>query len=171
MNASVYIAIFILVFLILFGLTLSWFNQHKKKKEHEKLLKQFENYVIKHQLTIDKKQQLHQNIIGIDRLNLKLVFLDNRSVPAIFTVISLEELSGCRLIKQKNLSNGHIGKISLHCILNNGLPDVNIPVYDALEDDIFKMMRLSKKASYWQKTINIFRETAILSAQNISDNA
>jgi len=28
------------------------------------------------------------------------------------------------------------------------------------------MMRLSKKASYWQKSINIFRQTAILSAQN-----
>jgi hypothetical protein len=35
-----------------------------------------------------------------------------------------------------------------------------------MTDQLFKMMRLSKKATYWQKCINIFREAAVLSAQN-----
>lgn len=162
MEVSYYTAIFIVAFLILSAFVVSWVKHRKKKMNQQKLLKQFENFVIKHQLTIDKKQLLHRNIIGIDRLNKKLVFLDNRSEPAIFSVINLEDLCHCDLIKQKNLSD-HISRISLLCICKNDLTDLEIPFYDEFNDHIFKMMRLFKKAHYWQKTINIFRETAILS--------
>lgn len=168
MNITVYIAVFILAFLILFGIIISWFNQKKKKAEYKKLLKEFENFVIKNHLSIDKKQELHQSMIGIDRLNLKLVFLDKRTDPALFHVANLEDISTCRLIKQKNLSNGHIGLISLNFTFKQkNIPDINIPFYDALHDGIFKMMRLSKEASYWEKRVNIFRQTAVLSEQNV----
>ena len=168
MNPTVYIAVSILVFLILFGIVISWFNQKKKKTEHKKLLQEFENFVIKNHLSVDKKQELHQSMIGIDRLNLKLVFFDNRSTPASFQVIKLEDISTCRLIKQQNSSNGHINHISLNFTFKQKkMPDINIPFYDALHDDIFKMMRLSKEASYWEKRVNIFRETAVLSEQNV----
>lgn len=162
MEVSYYTAVFFIILLILCTVGVSWYKHRKKKVNQRKLLKQFENYVIKHNLTIDKKQSLHRNIIGIDRLNKKLVFLDNRSVPAIFTVINLEDLCDCDLIKEKNLSD-HISRISLRCICKNGLTVLEIPFYDASYDHIFKMIRLYKKARYWQKTINIFRETAILS--------
>ncbi|MEO8719928.1 MAG: hypothetical protein ABI297_08715 [Ginsengibacter sp.] len=168
MNSTIYIAIFILVFLILFGFSISWFNHHKKKKDHKMLSEKFDDFVIKNQLAIDKKQEVHQGMIGIDRLNLKLVFLDNRSIPALFHVTNLEDIATCRLIKQKNAINGHISKISLQYILKNKKEaDINIVFYDALHDDIFKMMRLSKEASFWEKRIHIFQQTAVLSEQNI----
>jgi hypothetical protein len=168
MNPTVYIAVFILGFLILFGMAISWFHQKKKKTEHKKLLKEFEDFVIKNHLSIDKKQELRQSILGIDRLNQKFVFFDNRSTPASSHVIKLEDISSCRLIKQKNLSNEHINHISLNFTFKQKkIPDINIPFYDALHDDIFKMMRLSKEASYWEKRVNIFRETAVLSEQNV----
>lgn len=168
MSPTTYIAVFIVAFLFLIGITISWFNQKKKKTERKKLLKEFENFAIKNHLSIDKKQELHQSIIGIDRLNLKFVFFDNCSTPASFYVMKLEDISTCRLIKQKNLSNGYINHISLNFTFKQKKsPDINIPFYDALYDDIFKIMRLSKEASYWEKRVNIFRETAVLSEQNV----
>lgn len=167
MNSIVLIAIFIIVLFILFGIAISWFDRNRKKKENKKLLKEFENFVIKNRLTIDKKQKLHKNMIGLDRLNLKLVFLDNNKIPQRFYIINLEELSACSLIKQKNFSNGYISKIYLQCILKKKkIPEINIPFYSEVNDDVFKMLRLSKKAAYWEKSINIFRETAILMEQN-----
>ena len=167
MNSTVYTGIFIIVTIVLLAIVISWVNRNKMKSNYKKLLRDFEDFVIQNHLTIDKKQKLHKNMIGIDRLNLKLIFLNNSSMPHHFHVIDLHDLSACRLIKQKNLSTGHISAIYLKCIFKKKeMPDIEIPFYDALHDDIFKMMRLSKKASYWQKSINIFRQTAILSAQN-----
>ncbi|MEO6905677.1 MAG: hypothetical protein ABI148_04905 [Ginsengibacter sp.] len=168
MNSTIYIAISILVFLILFSMAISYINQKKKKREQKKLLKEFENFAIKNHLSIDKKQELRQSMIGIDRLNLRFVFLNNRTIPASFHVIKLKDISTCRLIKQKNLPTGHISHIFLKFTFKQkSLPDINISFYDALHDDIFKMMRLSKEASYWEKRVNIFRQTAVLSEQNV----
>lgn len=139
-------------------------KHHKKKNDYKKLLKDFEDFLIRNHLTIDKKQHLHKNMIGIDRLNLKLVFLDNSLMRPQFHVINLEDISCCRLIKQKNPATGHISAIYLKCSFKDSeIPGIEIPFYHALHDDIFKMMRLSKKASYWQKSITIFSETAKLS--------
>jgi hypothetical protein len=40
-------------------------------------------------------------------------------------------------------------------------------LYDEEKNAITKMIRLSKKASFWQKSIQIFSETAKLSAQKM----
>ncbi|MEO8961212.1 MAG: hypothetical protein ABI325_04980 [Ginsengibacter sp.] len=163
MDSTVYIAIFIILILVVFGMVLSWSNHHKKGKEGKKLLDEFDNFVMSHNLAIDKKQTLNKNMIGIDRLNLKLVFLD-KSKKSLFHLIDLEEIKTCRLIRSKNNSNGHIKEISLHCIFKQkDKPVLVLPFYNAMKDDLFKMMRLSKKAAYWEKSINIFKETAELS--------
>lgn len=163
MDSTVYIAIFIILILFVFGMVLSWVNHHKKATESKKLLDEFDNFVMSHNLAIDKKQTLNKNMIGIDRLNLKLVFLD-KSKKSQFHLIDMEEIKTCRLISRKNNSNGHIRDISLHCIFKQkDKPVLILPFYNAMKDDLFKMMRLSKKAAYWEKSINIFKETAELS--------
>ena len=168
MDATVYIAIFIIAIFILFGLALSWRNHHNKRKTKNKLLEEFDAFVMSHDLAMDKKQTLNKNMIGIDRLNLKLVFLDKSGETSQFHLIDLEDILTCQLISQKNSSNGHINHISLNFTFKQKkMPDINIPFYDALHDDVFKMMRLSKEASYWEKRVNIFRETAVLSEQNV----
>lgn len=166
MNATLFVALFIIIAVVLFGMVLTWSNRNKKKKERRKLIAAFDDFVIKNNLTIDKKQAINKNMIGIDRLNLKLVFFDNSKSFQVFHLISLEDLSACHLIKQKNPTSGHISKIFLQCVFKNNSDEIVLPFYDEMTDQLFKMMRLSKKATYWQKCINIFREAAVLSAQN-----
>ncbi len=168
MNATLYIALIIIISIVLFGMILTWITRSKKKKERKKLTVAFDDFVIKNNLTTDKKQVMNQNMIGIDRLNLKLVFLDNSKGFRVFHLINPEELATCHLIKKRNATSGHITDIFLQCIFKNNSPDIMLPFYNELADEVFKMMRRSKKASYWQKCINIFREAALLSAENES---
>jgi hypothetical protein len=166
MNSTIYITGCIVIALILIGIVAFWISGKKKKNEYKKLIRDFETFAIKKKLTIDRKQVVHKNIIGIDRLNSKLIFLDKSITPARFHLINLNDLSACHLIKQKNTSTGHISRIILKCIFKKGThPPIELLFYDEIKNKLSKMMRLSKKASYWQKSIHIFRETARLSAQ------
>lgn len=168
MNSTVLITGFIVIIFILIGIVASWIKSEKKKKDHQELIERFKAFAIKNNLTIDRKQVIHKNIIGIDRLNSKLIFLDTSSSPAMFYLINLNDLAACHLIKQKDNSTGHISRIILKCIFIKGTPPpVELPFYDQSKDKISMMMRLSKKASFWKKSIDIFRETARLSAQKI----
>ena len=169
MNSPVNIAILMIVVLVTIAFVISWVTRYNKEKEKKKLEAEFEHFAIKNNLAIDKKQTLNKNMIGIDRLNLKLIFLDKSNTPGEFHLIELNDLSACHLIKHKNSSTGHINRILLRCIFTQkNRESIELPFYDEMKDDIFKMMRLSKKALYWVKSINIFRESARLSVRKMA---
>jgi hypothetical protein len=164
MSSIEYTALFIVLALFLFGFILSLRNKAKRKKEKKNLWNEFDDFAIKNKLAIDKKQTLHKNVIGLDRLNHKLIFLDKSGGVSNYHIINLTDLSSCRLIKRKNKANGHISNIFLQCVFKEkDIADVLLPFYNEMNDDLYKLMRLSRKAYYWQKSINIFRHAAVLS--------
>ncbi len=161
MNAFVYFAIGFIFFIILAAIGISWINSYQKKKEKKKQLQKFNDFIIDNHLTIDSKQRFNKNIIGIDRLNYSVVFLNNNTKK--ITAIRLKELAECRLIKQSNKTSGHINRIFLQCIFKRKeREDIILPCYNEIYDDVNMMMRLSKKATNWAKRINLFREAATL---------
>ena len=163
MDPTVNIAVFIVGAFVVLGFLLSWRNYRRKAHESKRLLDEFDAFAMRHNLAIDKKQTLNKNMIGIDRLNLKLVFLDRSTDTSQFHLVDLEEILDCRLISEKNVSNGHIRSICLQCTFKQqDKAALILPFYNEMKDDLFKLMRLSKKAAYWEKSINIFRETAEL---------
>lgn len=166
MNASLYIAIGFIVFIVLVASTISWFNGYKKKKEKQKQLQKFNDFVINNNLTIDSKQRFNKNIIGIDRLNFVVVFLNSKTKR--FLLVRLKDLADCRLINERNKISGHIDRIYLQCIFRQKEKDeVILPFYNEQSDDVYMMLRLSKRAAYWAKRINIFREAARLSNRHL----
>jgi hypothetical protein len=166
MTPSVYIAISFITFIVLTGISISWFNNYKKKKEKQKQIKIFNDFVINNNLTIDSKQRFNKNIIGLDRLNYVVVFLNQKTKK--FLLIRLKDVADCRLIKERNKTSGHISHIFLKCIFKRkGKDDVHLPFYNELNDDVYMMIRLSKRADYWAKRINIFRETADLKERHL----
>ncbi|MDE3184792.1 MAG: hypothetical protein KGM16_15345 [Bacteroidota bacterium] len=161
MGHSVFIAIGFISFIVITAVGISWFASYKQKKEKKKQLQKFNDFVINNHLTIDSKQRFNKNIIGIDRLNYSVVFLNNNTKKII--VIQLKELADCCLIKQRNKTSGHINHIFLQCIFKQKEKDeVILPFYNEMNDDIYMMMLLSKRATYWAKRINLFREAATL---------
>lgn len=166
MNYSYYIALFVILVLIMIVIFAAWIKVNKTTKEKGILMKKFEDFSIQNNLAIDKKQVVCKNIIGIDRLNFKLVFLDTQPSKWKFHLIDMENILSCNLIKERNKTTGHISKISLHCRFENeAISDIKFAFYDESKDDEFKTMRSFKKASYWKKCIDIFSETATLSVK------
>lgn len=161
MNSSGYIILYVIINLTLLAFLISWFINYKKKKERYKLIKEFDDFVLNNKIKIDKSQTLNKNMVGLDRGNMKLVFLNRSSHPRQIQLIHLPKLSSCRLLKRKNSTTGHISNISLQCSFKEKDKEaILLPFYNEANDTLHKMMRLSKKASYWEKSINLFREGA-----------
>jgi len=166
MNATEYTGLAIIGSLLLFAIGLSWINRIIKKKQIKKLLMEFDDFIIEKSLTIDNSQRLNKNIIGIDRLNYVVVF-SNKSTKKI-QLIPLKELAECRMVNERNKPGGHIQRIFLRCNLKKKeSPEIILPFYDELNDGLFMMLPLSKKAAIWAKRINIFREAAKLKQKKI----
>lgn len=166
MNATEYTGLSIIGALLLFGIGLSWMNRIRKKKQIKKLLREFDDFIIQNSLTIDNRQRLNKNIIGIDRLNYAVVFSNNSTKK--IQLILLKELAECRMVKERNKPGGHIQRIFLRCHLKKKeSPEIILPFYDEMNDGLFMMLPLSKKAAFWAKRINILREAAKLKHQKL----
>lgn len=161
MDATIYFAVGIIAAIVLLAAFLSWSSRRQRKKLKKHLYRIFDNFVISNNLTIEKKQKANCNVIGIDRINYKLVFYDG--TINLFHLIDLSEISSCRMVREKNEESGHISRIYLQCISkDHDVPPVNLPFYDSREDNVYRMLRLAKKAAYWQSSINIYRKAAVL---------
>lgn len=152
-NFPLVISIGVLIVIIAF----SWYLGYRRKMRLEKLVKDFDKYALSRHIAIDKKQTLNNNMIGIDKQNQKLLFLNRSRQPEEFSLINLKDLKSCEIYKDKENNKGHIKNISLRCQFRNNEPDVLLPFYEAGVDRPIKTMRLAKKANYWMKSINIFR--------------
>lgn len=159
MQSTAFIPLIIIIGILMFMALISWIFQYRKKEKNKKLLREFDELVKQHNLVIDKRQTLNRNIIGIDRENLQLIFIDNTKQQPENHLVALNDLASCRLVRKRNKGNGYIASIALHFTFKQkNKPAIILPVYNELKDDLYKMMRLSKKATYWEKTINLFRE-------------
>lgn len=128
-------------------------------------MKQFDDYVAAHNLTIETKQTLNKNIIGLDRENMKIIFLDRKNRMKPVTEINLEEVLSCKTIKSRKTDRSHIKSISLEITNKNPEKEpVILPFYHENNDKFYKMMRLAKKAYYWEKRINLFKEMPAMPA-------
>ena len=158
MNIGI-IVLFAIVAIILLIATIHAALRLKKKKQKENLLNHFNDFANLHHLSVSKKQTLNKSIIGIDKDGFKLLFLDGKKHPNEIFLVDLKEVSNCRVLKIRNESTGYISKIFLKCSFRKNIkPDLSLPFYNEKTDKLFRIMRLSKKALYWQKAIELFRE-------------
>jgi len=161
MHTIEYIGLSIIGFFLLVALSISWVRRANRKKLNRKLQREFDDFVVENDLTIDNKQRFNRNIIGIDRLNYVVVFFNNNAKD--IQSVRLKDLEECRVVKEKSEPGGHINHIYLKCIYKQKeRVAIIFPFYNAYDDDLFMMMTISKKANNWAKRINIFREAAVL---------
>lgn len=140
-----------------------WLVRYQNKKIRSRTMKEFDDFVAANNLTPESKQTLNKNIIGLDRENMKLIFLNRKNKINPVRMIELEDILSCKTIESRKSENSHIKSISLEIIYRNPEKEkVVLPFYHENNDKFYKMMRLAKKAYHWEKRINLFRQTSSL---------
>lgn len=151
--------LFVIVDILFLILVVVWLVRYQNKKIRSRTMKQFDDYVAAHNLAIDTKQTLNKNIIGLDRENMKIIFLDRKNRMKPIMNIDLDEVLSCKTITSRKTDTSHIKSISLEITYRNLQKErIILPFYQENNDKFYKMMRLAKKAYYWEKRINLFRE-------------
>lgn len=154
-----------LFFIILIGvaavLLIAILFAYRKKMLERNAQKEFDQFILKNNLTVEKEQTLNRNRIAIDRENGKVIFVDKTKTPTANLLINLEDIVDCKMVQQHHPKDGHISSISLRFDLKTANEPVVLCIYKEHRDPMYKMMRLTKKAFYWEKTINLYREMAM----------
>lgn len=151
--------LFIVADVILLTFLVIWLIRYQNKKERSRTMKEFDDFVAANNLKLETKQTLNKNIIGLDRENMVLIFLDRKNKIKPVRIIDLQEILSCKTIKSRKTDNSHIKSISLEITYRTpGKESVILPFYHENNDKFYKMMRLAKKAYHWEKRINLFRK-------------
>ena len=155
---NLYLLIFILLAVLLLIVLTTWWLLIKRKTDREHLLKEkFYQMAAQNDLYINKSQTLNRNMIGIDRRKLKILFLDGHDGALQEKVIDLKNIAECSVHNEINPTNGFIKNIFLRCAMRKPGEIELLQFYRESSDPLDKKMRLSKKTSYWQKTINLYK--------------
>ncbi len=155
--------LFVIVDIIFLILVVIWLVRYQNKKIRSRTMKQFDDYVAARNLAIETKQTLNKNIIGLDRENMKIIFLDRKNRVKPIINIDFDEILSCKTITSRKTDNSHIKSISLEITYRNSQKErIILPFYHENNDKFYKMMRLAKKAYYWEKRINLFREMPVV---------
>ena len=151
--------LFIIVDILLLIFLVAWLVKYQNRKVRSRTMKEFEDFVAANNLTIETKQTLNKNIIGLDREKMILIFLDRKDKIKPVRMIDLHEILSCQIIKSRKTDNSHIKAISVEIIYKNPEKEsIVLPFYHENNDKFYKMMRLAKKAYHWEKRINLFRK-------------
>lgn len=155
---NLYLLIFILLAILILIVVATWWFLSKRKTDREHLLKEkFYKMAAQNDLYINKSQTLNRNMIGIDRRKLKILFLDGHDVAVQEKVIDLKNVAECSVHNEINPANGFIKNIYLRFAMFKPGEIEFLQFYREKSDPLEKKMRLSKKTSYWEKTINLYK--------------
>lgn len=126
-------------------------------------LKALKRIAKQRRLFFSSQDALNDSLIALDSGKKELVYLNNNSRPASYSVISLQQLAECSITKDYNSINaGELGKSKLQSFLNsmflnlqfnNGSAPVKIPLYLAQKGSTEDVEKLEAKSNKWQAII------------------
>ena len=155
---NLYLIIFIILAILVVIVFATWMYLSNRKARLKNILKnKFYGLSERNDLYLNKSQTLNGNMIGIDRRKLKILFLNRNDGAEEVIVLDLRNVVECGVQNEINPTNGFIKNINLRCIMRKHGEIELFPFYKENFDPLNKKMRLSKKASYWEKTINLYK--------------
>ncbi len=137
--------------------------EKKKKKEWQRMIRQFNRLGSSHGLQFSNREVLNQAVIGIDSLQHKILILKKRgNHNALSRLISLPELKSCSVStkygtsgtnKKALLSGGPLESIALGFVFHNGQTE-ELVFYHHRINPIMEITSLANKARHWNTIIH-----------------
>jgi hypothetical protein len=144
-------------------LLISISNKQKFRKMNT-LLNHFSQLGTLYGLSFSSQEVLNNNIIGLDGINRKLLFVTQKDDASFDDyVVSLSEVKNCTVKKHYGniapgeLKNKKLGtfleRVTLHVELQNGKDPVEISFYNHIDNNIYQLADIEKKAERWMQII------------------
>jgi hypothetical protein len=106
---------------------------------------------------------LRNRVIGLDLLNIRLLYLQLNKNNSTCVEIRLRDLEDCTVKKQytpigagslrNNGLHEYLKSISLVLYFKNGRQSIGIPFYEKKKDRLYHLSELEAKARSWQTTV------------------
>lgn len=155
MNTFSVIIFFLLLPVLIIGF-LAFIEEKKRKQIKRALEKEISQLINENNLGMLEIDFFRRKAIGIDRKNMKLVFVDFRNKPTDKFCIDLETLFFCRVVKTCDDPSDKIKKIFLEIRNKNSEKVSKLTFYDRNSDNLYAKASLERRAEYWKNKINCY---------------
>lgn len=138
-----------------------WLITRAAKVKEKKLKALFAKRSSELHLEIAEQEVWNEKMIGLDKVNKKVFFVNTRNEEGSETLIDLSHVTGCKL-NQKNESHkapqerakDWVTKVELQFVQEGGaLIGTSIVFYDVNSDDPLQVAMHSEKAKKWKQVI------------------
>jgi hypothetical protein len=132
--------------------------REKVKRKKKLLLKlEYDRLVRQEKLSIESMEQFNGKLVGLDRKNKKLLFIDHAGPNKHHQCIQLLEIASCRVLQVEDQFQKGISKIYLELKhkRNNGIS--RFCFYDDSRDLLTDLSTLAGKATFWKNKIDVHK--------------
>ncbi len=164
MNTLSVIIFFLLLPVLIIGFLTILENKRGKqvKRILEKAIRQLVN---ENNLGMLELDFFRYKAIGIDRKNMKLVFVDFQNKTTDKFCIDLKTLLFCRVVKTWDESSGKVRKIFIEIRRKNSNDVSKLAFYDRAFDNTYAKASSIRRAEYWKNKINFYRASVRFNLQ------
>ena len=156
MELIIIISVFLLVPSLIVGIFI--FLDRKRRSRIRKGLQKALNVLSKENgLLLGNLDYFHDKVIGIDKINKKLVFAHFKKGFVNQLCVDLNSIGSCMLSKRINKRLKQVTHVFLQLHLNRQREVVILDFYDHSRDNRRMQLRLFEKARYWTDQINFIR--------------
>lgn len=139
----------------------SLFRRRLGRNESVALDEAFKRVIKRNNLKPAEVVRFPNRLIAIDRDSGQLVLIVHRKGVTWEKCVSLEEISGCQVVKLVDEGNGYTRRVSLELSFGYGEKNLRFPFFDDSIDPVQDLGRRMKQSKYWQKKISFHRENAL----------
>jgi hypothetical protein len=158
MDVIIIIMLALLVPTLIIGL-FALISVRRKQIIRTKLEGAFDQLIKNNQLRIVDTESFRDRVIGIDKVNKKLVFVQFRKEGLKTLSLDLKAISFCRVTKTIDRFSGEVIKIFLHLKYEDSDQLFSLNFYDRSYDDPRAKQSSLEKARLWKDKVNLHRRT------------
>jgi hypothetical protein len=137
----------------------------RKKNNKISLAMAYDMLVLKNKLSIEQMDVIRNKLIALDRLNQKLVMIDQNEGSEEELCIPLQHIGSSGIMIERNDQHESIKRISLQLQHRRTGTQYSFCFYDDAHDPIIELPSLSKKAWHWSNRVNIHRQPGTVSTK------
>lgn len=147
------IIVALLLPILLYFLYKKTFEKKRERKKALELKKAFNHLSRKHKLSINVIDIFNNKVIGLDRKNSKLIWIEYVGNRLRQNCIALKELESHRVRKVLDKIGGCLSEVVMEFNLRDKKPAYFV-FYDSAKDKVSALPYLRDKAKYWDAKIH-----------------